>query len=147
MGYAGYDALLPFQNAQKDHYFPYTPSWHGVAAFNIAAGMILEEGLEAVFARHQQVTAFCRQELIRLGFELFPLSEAVPAPTVTAVHVPQAISWRELDARLRAKGLVVGGSYGALANKVFRIGHMGSQADMLLVDEAMGVLAEVVKTF
>ena len=39
--------------------------------------------------------------------------------------------------------MVVGGNYGPLAGKVFRIGHMGSQADMALVKEGMDVLARV----
>jgi aspartate aminotransferase-like enzyme len=37
--------------------------------------------------------------------------------------------------------LVVAGSYGPLADKVFRLGHMGSQADMSLVQQAMDVIA------
>ena len=39
--------------------------------------------------------------------------------------------------------MAVGGSYGLLAGKVFRIGHMGSQADMELVKEGMDILEEV----
>jgi aspartate aminotransferase-like enzyme len=36
----------------------------------------------------------------------------------------------------------VGGSLGPLAGRVFRIGHMGSQADPALVDRGMDVLAD-----
>ena len=39
----------------------------------------------------------------------------------------------------------MGGSYGALAGKVFRIGHMGSQADMELVKRGMDVIERVLK--
>jgi aspartate aminotransferase-like enzyme len=48
-----------------------------------------------------------------------------------------------LDAALREQGMVVGGNYGPLAGKVFRIGHMGSQADMGLAERGMDVLADV----
>jgi aspartate aminotransferase-like enzyme len=41
--------------------------------------------------------------------------------------------------------MVVGGSYGSLAGKVFRIGHMGSQADAGLVVRGMDVLARVLE--
>jgi aspartate aminotransferase-like enzyme len=51
--------------------------------------------------------------------------------------VPVGISWEELDARFRRHGLVVGGSYGPLSGKVFRLGHMGTQADMALMDSAL----------
>jgi aspartate aminotransferase-like enzyme len=57
--------------------------------------------------------------------------------------VPEPLGWTELDARLRANGLVVGGSHGKLAGKVFRIGHMGSQADMDLLGKALSILADV----
>jgi aspartate aminotransferase-like enzyme len=39
--------------------------------------------------------------------------------------------------------MVVGGSYGPLTGKVFRIGHMGSQADHNLVARGMDVLEQV----
>lgn len=55
------------------------------------------------------------------------------------------MGWKKLDARLREEGLVVGGNYGCLAGEVFRIGHMGSQADPELVREAMDIIERVVK--
>jgi aspartate aminotransferase-like enzyme len=64
----------------------------------------------------------------------------VPAPTVTAVNVPAGVGWEEFDRRLRRRGLVAGGSYGPIAGKVFRLGHMGTQADMGLVKQALDVL-------
>jgi aspartate aminotransferase-like enzyme len=141
--YPGYDALKPFQTAQAKHYFPYTPYWHGVAALNVGARLILDEGLEASFERHQKVAVYCRKKVIELGLTLYPAPEAVPSPTVTAIYVPERITWPELDANLRQRGLAVGDNYGPLAGKVFRLGHMGSQADMTLMKQALGVLAEV----
>ena len=41
---------------------------------------------------------------------------------------------------MREQGLVVGGSYGPLAGKVFRLGHMGSQADLGLVKQALHII-------
>jgi aspartate aminotransferase-like enzyme len=75
-----------------------------------------------------------------LGLSLFPAPEAIPSPTVTAVKVPAGISWSDLDARFRKNGLVVGGSYGPLTGKVFRLGHMGTQADLALVEQAMDAM-------
>ncbi len=141
VNYPGYDALLPFQDAQKNFYFPYTPNWHGVAALHAGAGILLAEGLEAAFERHSRVSAACREGIARLGLELFPAPGAVSSPTVTAVRVPEGIPWPELDRRFRARGLAVGGSYGPLAWKVFRLGHMGSQADPGLVEQALAAIA------
>jgi len=52
----------------------------------------------------------------------------------------QGITWTEFDHRLRQQGLVAGGSYGSIAGKVFRLGHMGTQADMGLVKQALDIL-------
>lgn len=145
VGYAGYDALLPFRTAVKEAYFPYTPYWQGTAQLHRACELLLEEGLSKVIARHQKVAEYCRKRVVEMGLMLYPVPDAVPSPTVTAVYVPRKMSWKTLDARLRAEGLVVGGNYGCLAGEVFRIGHMGTQANINLVKEAMEVLEKVVK--
>jgi aspartate aminotransferase-like enzyme len=141
--YNGYDALKPFRTAQSRHYFPCTPNWHGVAGLNSGAEIILKEGLVNSFNRHAEVAQFCRQQIEELGLTLFPAPRAVCAPTVTAVKVPQGIAWRDFDAKLRQRGLVVAGSYGPLADKVFRMGHMGTQADKNLVVQAVAVIKKV----
>ena len=141
--YPGYDALKPFRTAQDKFYFPYTPYWHGTAALNAAAQILLEEGLENCFARHEEAAAHCRAEIQASGLSLFPAENAIPSPTVTAVKVPEEIGWPALDARFREGGLVVGGSYGPLTNKVFRLGHMGSQADLGLMRQALEVIKRV----
>jgi aspartate aminotransferase-like enzyme len=142
--YAGYDALKPFRTAQQEFYFPYTPYWHGVAALHAASEIILDEGLENGFERHDRVAAFCRERLAEMGLSLFPAPDAVPSPTVTAVEVLEGFSWPQLDALFREGGLVVGGSYGPLSGKVFRLGHMGTQADQALVEQALEVIRRVV---
>ena len=139
--YVGYDALKPFQQAINNRYFPYTPSWQGVAALFTAAGMLLDEGLENSFNRHDQVARRCRRRLVELGIDPFPAPGAIPSPTVTAAKIPEGHNWESWDRRLRDGGLVVAGSYGPLAEKVFRIGHMGSQADLQLVEQALDVIA------
>ncbi len=143
--YPGYDALKPFKTAVDAAYFPYTPYWQGLAALNTGAQILLREGLENSFARHADVAAFCRRRLAEIGLRVYPAVNAIPAPTVTAAYVPEQISWPEFDARLRQHGLVVGGSYGPLAGKVFRLGHMGSQADRGLVEQALDIIDLVCK--
>ncbi len=140
VNYVGYDAIKPFKTAVEKHYFPYTPGWQATAGLNAGAEAVLKEGLETCFKRHAEVAAYCRKRLVEIGYTLFPAATAVPAPTVTAARVPKAISWPEFDRRLRAHGLVVGGSYGPIAGQVFRLGHMGTQADMELVTQALEVL-------
>lgn len=143
INYVGYDALLPFHTAVKNAYFPYTPYWHGTAQLHCACGMLLEEGLSKAILRHKKVAEYCRKRAVEMGLTLYPAVDATPSPTVTALYVPNNISWKNLDLRLRAEGLVVGGNYGCLSGEVFRIGHMGTQANLNQVKEAMDILQQV----
>jgi aspartate aminotransferase-like enzyme len=141
--YAGYDALKPWRTALADRWFPYTPAWQNTAALDVACRLLLEEGLEPAIARHDLVAAYCRQRIRGMGLDLFSPSESDCSPTVTAVRVPERMGWPALDQALRARGMVVGGSLGPLANTVFRIGHMGAQANMALLRLGMDTLEEV----
>ncbi len=145
VGYTGYDALLPFEQAAQTGYFPYTFSWPAVAALRVAVSRLLDEGVEASIVRHARVAALCRRRAAECGVALFPRDERGSAPTVTALRVPQRIGWPALDAALRQRGVVVGGSYGPLAGHVLRIGHMGTQADEALVAAGMDALQEIVQ--
>jgi aspartate aminotransferase-like enzyme len=143
VNYVGYDALKSFRFAQKEKFFPYTPDWYGIAALNAGTAHILNEGVTNCFDRHQRVAVFCRNKLTQMGLTLFPSVNAIPSPTVTAVNVPSQHTWTEFDGRLRKYGLVVGGSLGPMKNKVFRLGHMGSQADMELVKKSLMIIEKV----
>ena len=141
--YEGYEALLPFADATERGEFPYTPYWQGTAQLKRACELVLEEGLENCAARHERMARYCRERVREMDLELFPAEGAVCSPTVTAVKVPAHTTWERLDADLRVQGLAVGGNYGRLAGKVFRIGHMGTQANMNLLKEAMDILETV----
>ncbi len=143
--YQGYDALLPFRAFAGEMPFPYTPYRQGTAALNESAGLILAEGLENCFKRHAETAAFCRESLLRLGLELFPQDGAIHSPTVSAVKVPRGTSWTEWRDLLKKNGLTVGGSLGPMEGKVFRLGHMGRQADMKLISGAVEIIAASLK--
>jgi aspartate aminotransferase-like enzyme len=143
--YPGYDALKPWRTGWQSRYLPYTHNWHALASLRIAVERLLKEGLDRAYARHAEVAAYCRQRLQAMNVRIFPASEAFSSPTVTAAYVPEGWRWEGLDKALRSHGMAVGGNYGPLAGKVFRIGHMGSQANMALVEEGMNVLARVLR--
>ncbi len=140
VAYAGYDALLPWKDIRRTGLAPYTPYWSGVAALHSAVSALFDEGLEAVFARHKEVASFCRQGLVDMGCALWAAPGAVASPTVTAAFAPKnftAASWQDA---LRQRGVIVGASFGPMAEKVFRIGHMGSQAHIPLVKQAFDIM-------
>jgi aspartate aminotransferase-like enzyme len=145
VGYTGYDALAPYRDALNEQWFPYTPAWASLAALSQACSLILEEGLDGVFARHERAAQVCRDRAREIGIELYPVDAAACAPTVTALKVPETIAWESLRLGLRARRMGVGGSLGPLKGRVFRIGHMGSQADVSLVNRGMDAVAQVIR--
>ena len=143
VAYTGYDALQPWQSAVVDQYMPYTHNWQAVAGLEASLTLLQNEGLETVYQRHNEVAAYCRQRLQAMNIELFPADEAFSAPTVTAAHIPSGWAWEKLDRALREHKMVVGGNYGKLAGKVFRVGHMGNQARIELVQKGMDTLESI----
>jgi aspartate aminotransferase-like enzyme len=129
----------------EKRWFPYTPAWASLAALHEACRLVLEEGLENVYERHAEAAALCRRRTKEMGLELYPSSETACSPTVTALCVPEGITWDKLDAGLRESGMALAGSLGPLAGDVFRVGHMGSQADPNLVTRGMDILEETLQ--
>jgi aspartate aminotransferase-like enzyme len=144
--YVGYDALAPWKRAIEERYMPYTHNWQAMAGLRVSLDLLLAEGLEASYQRHAEVAQYCRDRLRAMGFKLWAKREVFAAPTVTAAEVPAHWQWPTFDRALRAEGMAVGGNYGPLAGKVFRIGHMGTQANRELVARGMDVLENVLAT-
>jgi aspartate aminotransferase-like enzyme len=142
--YAGYDALAPWQQGVAQRYLPYTHNWQAMAALQASLNRLAAEGPARVYRRHAAVAAHCRSRLQAMGVRLYPAQESANSPTVTAAYVPDGWTYTRLDGALRQHGMAVGGSYGPLAGKVFRIGHMGSQADLALVERGMDLLEKVI---
>jgi aspartate aminotransferase-like enzyme len=140
--YQAYDALLPYRDALEDAWFLYTPAWASPAMLHQACKLVLDKGLEHVYSRHAEA-AHCQDRVRALSLSAYSVDEAGCSPTVTAVRAPEESGWEEVDRRLGARGMAVGGSLGPLAGKVFRIDHMDTQANNGLVDRGMDVLAEV----
>ena len=144
VGYVGYDALSPWKTGVTNRTLPYTHNWHAMAGLRVAIdNLITNDSLQRSIKRHAEVADFCVRQLGELGVDIWPKSREFCSPTVTAARVPGGWTWAALDRDLRERGMAVGGSYGPLAGKVFRIGHMGSQADMALVRRGLAVLEEV----
>lgn len=144
VNYSGYESYNAWKNIPREHYMPYTHDWNAIKALNISLKMIMREGLDSVIKRHNEAAKLCRDLGREIGLRLFPKSECYSSPTVTAFYVPEKFSWPEFDGALRENGLAVGGNYGKLAGKVFRVGHMGSQADCDLVCSGMNIIHKVI---
>jgi aspartate aminotransferase-like enzyme len=104
---------------------PFTPAVSLVLGLNVALGLLLEEGLDAVYDRHVRLGRACRAGAKAMGLELFSPDDD-SAAVVTAVKAPEGVDAAELVTRLRERlGVQLAKGHGPLASTVFRIGHVG----------------------
>src|SRR5439155_2960718 len=104
---------------------PFTPPISLVAGLNVALGLLLGEGLEAVFDRHVRLGRAAREGAKAMGLELFSPDDDRSA-VVTAVRVPDGIDGKEIVRTLRDRfGITIAGGQGELMGKIVRIGHIG----------------------
>ena len=104
---------------------PFTPAVSLVASLDAALGLLLEEGLDAAFARHAALGRACREGAKAMGLELFSPDEERSA-VVTAILTPEGVNAKELVLALRDRfGITVAGGHGDLGQRMFRIGHIG----------------------
>ena len=146
VNYQGYEAYLGWREVPESRYMPYSHDWHSMKALNISLNAIISEGIAKSWSRHEECAKLCRQMGQKMGLRLYPVREEICSTTVSAFCVPEGWTWPELDNAFREKGLVVGGNYGELAGKVFRVGHMGAQANPELVKNAMQIISQVLNT-
>lgn len=126
--------------------FPYTMSDVLVYALRESLKMIIEEGVENVYKRHEAAKRASWRALGALGLKPFPSSPEHSSPTVTAFEVPRGIVEEDLRRLLWAKyGVMIAGSWGRLQGKVLRVGHMGIQASRLHLIIAYTSLARALR--
>src|SRR5204862_3883215 len=104
-------------------YFPYTPATNLLYGLREALAMLQEEGLEAVFARHQRHGEATRRAVRAWGLEVLALDPREYSGSLTAVLLPaghDADRVRKLI--LETFDLSLGAGLGKLAGKVLRIG-------------------------
>lgn len=109
--------------------FPFTPSVTEIYALSSTVDQYLREGPEAAWARHARVAAATRAGILGLGLELWPVSEDICSPALTAFKLPEGVSGGDVRAQCREKfGVMISGGYGELTDSLLRIGHMGPTA-------------------
>jgi aspartate aminotransferase-like enzyme len=124
--------LLAMRKRAADNQTPFTAAVSLVRALKKALDMMLQEGLENVYARHARLARATRAAAKALGLELVA---DTPANGVTAVYGPKGIDTGKLVNRMRDEyGVSIAGGQAQLKGKIFRIGHMGyvSEEDLVV---------------
>jgi alanine-glyoxylate transaminase/serine-glyoxylate transaminase/serine-pyruvate transaminase len=133
--YADWNEWLPIMEAyaaRRPSYFG-TPAVNLVWALNVSLGQILDEGMDARFARHRRLSEAFKAAITALGMKQVPVSPEVSATTLTAPYYPQGVDATLLGHVKEAGAILAGGLYPPIKAEYFRIGHMGvvNQSDVL----------------
>jgi len=121
-------------------YFPYTPGTNMLYGLNEAIAMLHEEGLENVFARHQRHGAATRAAVRAWGLEVLCHRQGQESGVLTAVVMPEGHSADAFRAStLKHYDISLGNGLSKVADRVFRIGHLGDFNDAMLLGTLTGI--------
>ncbi len=121
-------------------YFPYTPATNLLYGLREAVDMLLEEGLDKVFARHDRFAEATRRAVQAWGLEVLCLEPKEYSSSLTAVLMPEGYSadaFRETV--LNHFNMSLGNGLNKVADKVFRIGHLGDLNELMLMGTLSGI--------
>jgi alanine-glyoxylate transaminase/serine-glyoxylate transaminase/serine-pyruvate transaminase len=121
-------------------FFPYTPATNMLFGLKESLSMLREEGLQNVFKRHERHGEATRRAVRAWGLENVALDPKEYSNSVTAVYTPAGHSADEFrKVVLERFNMALGSGLGKLADRVFRIGHLGDFNDLMLAGALSGV--------
>ena len=123
--------------------YHHTAPVSSVFALREALAIVMEEGLENRWKRHQTVHQHLKKELENLGFS-YLVEKQYRLPNLNAVYLPKGVD----EAKIRKSLLLdynieVGGGLGAFAGKIWRVGIMGESCTKNHVNSLVGALKEL----
>jgi aspartate aminotransferase-like enzyme len=119
----------------------YTPAISLFMALRESLRLIQQEGLEAVFRRHERLAEATRAAVKALGLELYAPDS--PSNAVTAVKIPEGIGAGKIKNLFYERfGITVAGGQDRAKGKIIRIAHLGyyDKLDMIMVIAALEML-------
>ena len=123
----------------KTGYWPSTPNTNLLYALSEACDMLLEHGLETVFARHQRWAAGVRAAVNAWGLQIQCADAAVYSPILTGVMMPAGVDADAVRKTIYERfDCSLGTGLGKLKGKMFRIGHLGDSNDLTLLAALAG---------
>lgn len=115
-----------------------------VYALHAGLGVLLDEGLDTSFERHQAVGSELQAALEDRGFRLIAQA-GHRLPQLTSAEVPDGVDEANARTALREEfSIEVGGGLGAFAGRAWRVGLMGHSARRSSVVTLLGALDELV---
>jgi len=116
--------LGKYKKATDENSSPFTPPINLMYGLQAALQMQKEEGLEAIFKRHEKATAATRAAIKALSLPLFAPDDAA-SPAITAV-APISVDAEKVRSVMKKRfDIVLAGGQDHLKGKIFRMGHLG----------------------
>lgn len=135
--YWAWDEIL---ESNKNGYWPTTPSTNLMYGLHEALDMMMAEGLDNIFARHQRLAAACRAAVNAWGLEIQCQDQDCYSPVLTCIATPEGMDADVLRKHALEKfNLSLGTGLGKIKGKAFRIGHLGDCNDLSLMAALSGV--------
>ena len=124
----------------KGGYWPYTPNTNLLYGLSEALDMILGQGMDVVFARHQRWAAGVRAAVNAWGLPIQCADPSVYSPVLTGVIMPEGVDADAVRKLIYDRfDLSLGQGLGKLRGRMFRLGHLGDSNDLTLVAMVAGV--------
>lgn len=124
----------------KGGYWPYTPSTNLLYALHESLEMILAQGLDVIFARHQRWASAVRGAVKAWGLPVQCADPNVFSPVLTGVVTPHGVDADALRRLIHQRfDLSLGTGLGRVKGRMFRIGHLGDSNDLTLLATLAGV--------
>jgi alanine-glyoxylate transaminase/serine-glyoxylate transaminase/serine-pyruvate transaminase len=123
----------------KSGYWPYTPNTNLLYGLSEALDMILDEGLDKVFARHERLAEASRRAVRAWGLEIQCADPTVYSPVLTGVMMPEGIDADAVRKTIYERfDMSLGTGLGKMKGRMFRIGHLGDCNDLTLLATLAG---------
>lgn len=123
----------------KNGYWPSTPNTNLLYGLSEACDMLLAEGLDQVFARHQRWAAGVRAAVKAWGLPIQCADPAVYSPILTGVMTPEGIDADAVRKVIHQRfDCSLGTGLGKVKGRMFRIGHLGDSNDLTLIATVAG---------
>lgn len=135
-----YFDLAEMGSAHETGYFPYTPAATLMHGLRESIDMLLEEGLENVYARHAYLAEGVRQAVRAWDLPFCATKPEWYSDTVTTIRLPEGADGAALVRHAYERyDLSLGGGLSQVAGKVVRIGHMGYVNELMLMSALSGL--------
>ena len=127
-------------SSNETGYFPYTPAMTLMRGLRTGTDILLEEGMENVWARHRRLANGVRAAVDAWGMELAAKDPATVSDTVSSIKVDRQTDANDVILHAYNEyGISLGAGLGPLNGNVFRIGHLGWLNETMVLGVIGGV--------